>query len=116
MRSSLNAGSQLIEVNGEPIVNVANSLDLNTGYPLYIFACNLAGAPNYPSNARLYWLKLWQDGKLVRNFRPVRLDNNQAALWDAVTKEIYLPSKPFSAIGPRGEKVKINIGATIYVR
>ena len=116
VRSSLNAGSQLIEVNGEPIVNVANSLDLNTGYPLYIFACNLAGAPNYPSNARLYWLKLWQDGKLVRNFRPVRLDNNQAALWDAVTKEIYLPSKPFSAIGPRGEKVKINIGATIYVR
>ncbi len=116
VRSSLNAGSQLIEVNGEPIVNVANSLDLNTGYPLYIFACNLAGAPNYPSNARLYWLKLWQDGKLVRNFRPVRLDNNQAALWDAVTREIYLPNKPFSAIGPRGEKVVMYKDTVIIVR
>lgn len=116
VRSSLNAGSQRIEVNGTSIVDVADSLDLDTGYPLYIFACNVGGTMKYPSAARLYWLKLWQDGRLVRNFRPVRLDNNQAALWDSVTKQIFLPSKPFSAVGPRGEKVGADRNTVIIIR
>ncbi len=116
VRSSLNAGSQAIEVNGTTIVNRTDARNLDTGYPLYIFACNVGGTMKYPSAARLYWLKLWQDGKLVRNFRPVRLDNNQAALWDSVTKQIFLPSKPFSAVGPRGEKVGADRGTVIVIR
>ena len=116
VRSSLNAGSQAIEVNGTTIVNRTDARNLDTGYPLYIFACNVGGTMKYPSAARLYWLKLWQDGKLVRNFRPVRLDNNQAALWDSVTKQIFLPSKPFSAVGPRGEKVGADRSTVIVIR
>ena len=116
VRSSLNAGSQAIEVNGTTIVNRTDARNLDTGYPLYIFACNVGGTMKYPSAARLYWLKLWQDGKLVRNFRPVRLDNNQAALWDSVTKQIFLPSKPFSAVCPRGEKVGADRGTVIVIR
>ncbi|MBQ7189211.1 MAG: hypothetical protein IJR99_07320 [Kiritimatiellae bacterium] len=116
VRSSLNAGSQVIEVNDETIVNRTDPQELNTGYPLYLFACNVGGNPGQYSSARLYWLKIWQDGYLVRNFRPVRLNNNQAALWDSRHNQIYVPSKPFSAIGPRGDKVVIEHGTVLFIR
>ncbi|MBR1587055.1 MAG: hypothetical protein IJ658_01900 [Kiritimatiellae bacterium] len=109
-------GSQTIDLDGKRILEKNSDASVDAGCNLYLFACNNNGTPQYEAPARCYGLKLWQDGRLVRSFRPVRLDNNQAALWDSVTKAIYVPSTPFSAVGPRGEKVAQDRGTVITIR
>ena len=57
---------------------------------------------------------MYQDGELVRNFKPVKLSNGIVALWDFVERKPYLPqtvSEPgryttFSASGPEGAAIR----------
>ena len=67
--------------------------DIDTGRSLYLFCCNQSGsalAKQYWGKARVYWLQLFQDGELVRDFRPC-LKYGQAALYDDVSKTIFYP-------------------------
>ncbi len=64
------------------------SADVNTGKSLYVFARNNNGSPDSYSASRLYGLKIWQDGDLVRDFRPC-LKNGVAGLYDDVSKRIF---------------------------
>ena len=99
--SSLAAGSQTIEADGTTILSATNSDSINTGLNLYLFAINEKGSPKYYGNARLKWLKIWQDGDLKRDFRPVLMKGyDSAVLWDKVDGRVFLPSAPFSAQGP----------------
>ena len=68
------------------------------------------------SNFEALSLKIWQDGQLVRNFRPVLLESGLAALWDSVSKQVFLPSAPFSAMGPVSGEFEIKSGTTILIR
>ena len=112
VRSSMNVGSQRIEADGALISEFANQSNIDTERNLYLFGCNLGGSPDYLSRIRLYWLKIWQDGALVRNFIPVRLDSGQVVLWDKVEKRGYVPidkngnPRMFSAIGPDGDIIR----------
>ena len=64
---------------------------LNTGLNLYIFACNQkANTLIGKSRTRCYGLKIWQDGDLVRDFKPC-LKYGEAALYDDVSKTIFYP-------------------------
>ena len=67
------------------------SADVNTGKSLYVFARNNNGAPDDFSASRLYGLKIWQNGDLVRDFRPC-LKNGVAGLYDDVSKRIFYSS------------------------
>ena len=62
--------------------------DVDTGKSLYLFARNNDGTLDAFSRSRLYFLKIWQDGKLVRDFRPC-LKNGVAGLYDDVEKRIF---------------------------
>ena len=64
------------------------SANVNTGKSLYVFARNNNGAPDAFSASRLYGLKIWQGGDLVRDFRPC-LKNGVAGLYDDVSKRIF---------------------------
>lgn len=119
VNSSLAAGAQTISVNGTQLVNASDAASINTGYNLYVFTCHQDGKPQYPTKARLYWLKLYQgnaDGsamQLVRNFRPVKLSNGLVVLWDFQNNEPYLPQSvtapyantTFPAVGPDGDLI-----------
>ena len=112
--SDLRAGSQTLVVNGDTVYAGTSAATYDTGYNLYLFANNLAGAVYNRSHVRLYGLKIWQDGELVRDFRPVLLDSGFAALWDKVSEQVFVPSMPFSATGRVTHK--FNSGTVIIVR
>ena len=43
---------------------------------------------NY-AKVRIYGLKIWQDGELVRDYVPVIADNGAPCLWDKVSKTLF---------------------------
>ena len=98
--SSLATGSQIIKIgeNGPDgatttCVDATSATSIDTGRSLYLFCCNQSGsalAKQYWGKARVYWLQLFQDGDLVRDFRPC-LKYGQAALYDDVSKTIFYP-------------------------
>ena len=112
--SSLATNSQVLSVNGTRLVDAADEATVDTKCGIYVFACDQGGTPTYPGAARLYWLRMYQDGELVRNFKPVKLSNGIVALWDFVERKPYLPqtvSEPgryttFSASGPEGAAIR----------
>ena len=66
---------------------------IDTGRSLYLFCCNQSGtalAKQYWGKARVYWMQLFQDGKMVRDFKPC-LKYGEAALYDDVSKTIFYP-------------------------
>ena len=98
--SSLAAGSQVIKIgdngaNGPTTtyVDATSTTSIDTGLSLYLFCCNKSGSAlekQYWGKARVYWLEIYQDGNLVRDFRPC-LKYGQAALYDDVSKTIFYP-------------------------
>ncbi len=67
---------------------------IDTGRSLYLFCCNQSGgtlAKQYWGKARVYSLQLFQDGEMVRDFRPC-LKYGEAALYDDVSKTIFYPT------------------------
>ena len=98
--SSLATGSQIIKIgeNGPDgatttCVDATSATSIDTGRSLYLFCCNQSGsalAKQYWGKARVYWLQLFQDGELVRDFRPC-LKYGEAALYDDVSKTIFYP-------------------------
>ncbi len=112
--ASFAAGAQRITVDGNLIANFTESNAVAAEHPLYLFAANFGGTPLYFGRCRFRWLKIWQDGELVRNFRPVLLDSGFAALWDSVSERVFWPNVPFSAIGPVTRK--FNSNTVIIVR
>ena len=68
---------------------------VDTQYPMFVFARNLAGDADRFASARLYSLKIWQkDGngayQLARHFLPC-CKNNRAALYDKENGNILFP-------------------------
>ena len=101
-----NVGLQTMKVNGETIVSEHNVAELDTRRTLYLFACNYGGAIRHSCKGRCYGLKIWQDGVLVRDFRPC-LKNGVAGLYDDVSKRIhYSASTPFAYESKRTVKEK----------
>ena len=93
-RVSFATGSQTFtaindETGAEKVwTSLSDASTVNTGKSLYVFARNNNGAPDAYSASRLYFLKIWQDGVLVRDFRPC-LKNGVAGLYDDVSKRIF---------------------------
>lgn len=92
--SSLATGAQTLTMaaHGSATTNTihsaADATAIDTGLPLYLFACNKDGNIDYGGQYRLYGLKIRQDGALVRDFKPC-LKNGEFALYDAVSKRIF---------------------------
>ncbi len=82
----------LQQVNGETVQTRSNSSEdaLDTGLNMYLFAQNLGGAAAYHSSVRFFGTKIWQDGNLVRDFRPC-IKDGRAGLYDEVSGWIFFP-------------------------
>ena len=95
--SSLAAGAQTIKVGEDgpdgptaTLVDATDATTVDTDLSMYLFKCNYDGSAMYGSKARVYWLQIFQDGVMVRDFRPC-LKYGQAALYDDVSKTIFYP-------------------------
>ena len=113
VNASFAAGAQRITIDGNLAVSCSASSAVASVQPLYLFAANFGGTPQFFGKCRFRWLKIWQDGELVRNFRPVLLDSGFAALWDSVSERVFWPNAPFSAIGPVTRKFNSNTVITV---
>ena len=101
VESSLAAGSQVIKIGEDgpdgattTYIDAANTTPIDTGRSMYVFCCNQSGnalAKQYWGKARVYWLQIFQDGEMVRDFRPC-LKYGEAALYDDVSKTIFYPN------------------------
>ena len=101
VESSLAAGSQVIKIGEDgpdgattTYINAANTTPIDTGRSMYVFCCNQSGgtlAKQYWGKARVYWLQIFQDGVMVRDFKPC-LKYGEAALYDDVSKTIFYPA------------------------
>ncbi len=82
-----NMSTNTITIDGTKVFAKATTA-LDTGKNLYVFALNVNNTVNAKSKTRCYGLKIWQDGTLVRDFKPC-LKDNRAGLYDDVSKEIF---------------------------
>lgn len=59
-------------------------------YPLYLLACNNAGAMTHNlSTTKLYSCQIYENNTLVRKFVPVQADNGGVGLYDTVGQAFY---------------------------
>ncbi len=82
-----NMSTNTVTIDGTKVFSKAYTA-LDTGYSLYVFANNQNGTAAGFSKTRCYGLKIWQDGTLVRDFRPC-VHNGRAGLYDAQNDQIY---------------------------
>jgi hypothetical protein len=90
------AGVYTLNVNGETFTEDYSSSvgNYSSGLPLYLFALSREsnGVNNKaPAGTRCYYLKIWQDGVLVRDYKPC-LHNGVVALYDAQNDTYTTPS------------------------
>ena len=81
-------GSQTMEWNGAQVLDSSVSGTIDTGNNLCLFS---SSHWRWRSAARCYGLQIWQDGILVRDFKPCLVDG-KGMLYDTVTESLYRPS------------------------
>ena len=79
--SDFGAASQTVDFDGVRLLERTETLADN-GLPLFLFALNNEGTADAFSAVRIYSLKIWKDGTLVRDYRPAR-HGSVHGLWDA---------------------------------
>lgn len=88
-----NASGGKLEIveNGVTIYSTTTTdTTFNTNLSMFIFGNNYANAFSNPIEAKLYALKIWDNGKLVRDFIPCyRESDNEIGLYDAVNGVFY---------------------------
>ena len=99
---TLSDGLQTFDLNGTEVfrTNITGTIDI--GDTLHLFSSSIW---RHRSMARCYGLEIYQDGTLVRDFKPCICKEKgvfKGMLYDAVTKSIYRPSPdiPASRTGP----------------
>ena len=91
-----------MRLNGTKEINVVRpEVAIDTGLNMYLFAQNKNGSAALKSSVRCYGVKIWQDGKLVRDFRPC-MKNGAGCLYDAVARKIFYPLGGSLSAGPVG--------------
>ena len=74
------------DVNNERISS-GNAVGSNTNN-MWMFAINNNGNPQYPFRGKMFFVKIWQDGDLVREFIPAKHDN-VIGVYDKVSRTFF---------------------------
>ena len=73
--------------------SLAGTRDKTAPGPMVVFGVSNRSNPNtgslYPCDVKVYGMKIWEDGTLVRDFTP-RIVNGEAGLWDNVDSEFHV--------------------------
>ena len=96
-------GNQSFAWDGATLYTSTVSDPASVGSHLYLFAACQNGTTNYFSSARCYYLKLWRDGELVRDFVPA-IKDGEGCLYDTIGGECLFAAAPLTAaaglVGP----------------
>ena len=77
--------------SGTQSFTVGNTSSFNSNYSLWIFALNNGGSLFGGALMKLYYLKIWDNGVLIRDYIPVKnvLNDNKICLYDKVENKFY---------------------------
>lgn len=77
--------------SGTQSFTVGNTSSFDSGYSLWIFALNNGGSLFGGALMKLYYLKIWDNGVLIRDYIPVKniLNDNKICLYDKVENKFY---------------------------
>ena len=105
VESELYAGAQRITLDGVVKANGTQGA-IDTNLSMYLFALHNGNSAGAYAKVRIYYLKIWQDGALVRDYVPVLADNGAPYLWDKVSKTLFgsATSTPFWDSGEIGSR------------
>jgi len=88
VESELYAGAQKITLDGVVKANGTQGA-IDTNLSMYLFALHNGNSVGNYAKVRIHYLKIWQDGALVRDYVPVIADNGAPYLWDKVSKALF---------------------------
>ena len=86
-------GNQKLIIDGVTAATNNNTTVLNTGKPIFLFGYNYDGGfdTRFPISMRLYSLKLYDNGNLIRDFIPCyRKSDAKPGLFDLVELKFYI--------------------------
>ena len=89
-RLNIDYNKNKITINSS--VHEWNAATFQSNYPLYLFACNTAGSPEFMSTARIWSCKIYDNDFLVRNFVPCKNTQDAVGLYDYVSRKFF-PNK-----------------------
>ena len=79
----------VLKFDGETVCEHAER-EFACGCSMFVFACNDNGKSIKPATMRLYSMKIYDNGNLVRDFVPVvRKEDDAVGLYDLVNKKFY---------------------------
>ena len=61
----------------------------NTTYPLCLFAGNNSGSITFFADMRMYYYKIWDNGVLLRDYKPAVDENGVGFMFDRAERKIY---------------------------
>lgn len=103
---SFDKNKNITTINGTTVSTIPYA-NFTCGGNLMLFGYNDNNSSTYTEgNKRLYWLKIYDNGKLIRDFIPCQLYGNNG-LWDQLNKVFYEDQIQVSTFS-RGELVSIN--------
>ena len=85
-------GTMNVTIDGTKYQKSASLGRYSSGVNMFLFAGNSSGNPGWKCKAKLYGCRIWQDGSLVRDFRPCVDASGKAALYDVVNCRFHYPS------------------------
>ena len=111
VESELFDGAQKITLDGVVKANGTQGA-IDTNLSMYLFALHNGNTVGNYAKVRIYDLKIWQDGELVRDYVPVIADNGAPYLWDKVSKTLFASETDIAfwdggAIGDRFEQATL---------
>ncbi len=90
--------------------------DVKSAYSLYLFASHNASAPAFYAPGKVYGLKMYQDGDLVRDFVPCyRVADDVTGLYDTVNSKFYASGKEDTIFYPGQERELVEGDTAIVV-
>lgn len=87
--TSLHKGSQTIVVNDEQIYSSSYEDDIDTNLTMYVFGMNNNGAFKYAAHARLYELRIFDNGEKIADYTPCVDSDGNYGLYDWVSESFY---------------------------
>ncbi len=85
-----NSSKSVLTVDGNAIITMTGTITFeDNGSNMFIFARNKGTSIDKYSHARLYDLKMWDGGALIRDFVPAKYNDATVGLYDLVSQSFF---------------------------
>lgn len=87
---TLNNGNQRFVINGNVVSTGTVSGDFTATNNLFLYAINSVNGADVFGSLKMYYMQIWDNGTLVRDYIPCKDENGVGFMFDKVTHSTYL--------------------------